>query len=203
MNKTSIEWTDYSSNLIKYRDPDGKVVHGCVKVSPGCANCYASAISKRFSGGEFMASRQKTLTPFFDEAEAQHILRSEATGAHRGMPDTLNAAAGLWATPAAHATKGAYSPGALTRRDGKSRMDLLDNQAVYFQPFRPAASTPSDGGRSSASTRTSRRRLNPDFAEWLMGWPIGWTVPGSPLPETEWSRWWRHMRGSLYELGWR
>ncbi len=128
---------------------------------------------------------------------------SEATGAHRGMPDTLNAAAGLWATPAARATKGAYSPGALTRRDGKSRMDLLDNQAVYFQPFRPAASTPSDGGRSSASTRTSRRRLNPDFAEWLMGWPIGWTVPGSPLPETEWSRWWRHMRGSLYELGWR
>ena len=80
MNKTSIEWTDYSSNLIKYRDPDGKVVHGCVKVSPGCANCYASAISKRFSGGEFMASRQKTLTPFFDEEEARRILRSRATG---------------------------------------------------------------------------------------------------------------------------
>ena len=33
--------------------------------------------------------------------------------------------------------------------------------------------------------------------------PIGWTVPGSPLPETEWSRWWRHMRGSLSALGWR
>ena len=128
---------------------------------------------------------------------------SEATGAHRGTPDTLNAAAGLWATPAARATKGACSPGALTRRDGKSRMDLLDNQAVYFQPFRPAASTPSDGGRSSASTPALPRRLNPDFVEWLMGWPIGWTVPGSPLPETEWSRWWRHMRGSLYELGWR
>lgn len=61
MNRTSIEWTDFSSNLIKFRDPDGKVVHGCVKVSPGCANCYASAISKRFSGGEFTASRQKTL----------------------------------------------------------------------------------------------------------------------------------------------
>ena len=80
MNKTSIEWTDYSSNLIKYRDPDGKVVYGCVKVSPGCANCYASAISKRFSGGEFTASRQKTLTPFFDEEEARRILRSRATG---------------------------------------------------------------------------------------------------------------------------
>lgn len=64
-------------------------------------------------------------------------------------------------------------------------------------------STADAGVRSSASTRTLPRRLNPDFVEWLMGWPIGWTVPGSPLPETEWSRWWRHMRGSLYELGWR
>ncbi len=128
---------------------------------------------------------------------------SEATGAHRGTPDTLNAAAGLWATPAARATKGACSPGALTRRDGKSRMDLLDNQAVYFQPFRPAETTADAGVRSSASTPALPRRLNPDFVEWLMGWPIGWTVPGSPLPATEWSRWWRHMRGSLYELGWR
>ena len=24
MNRTSIEWTDFSSNLIKFRDPDGK-----------------------------------------------------------------------------------------------------------------------------------------------------------------------------------
>lgn len=80
MNKTSIEWTDFSSNIIKYRDPEGRTVHGCVKVSAGCANCYASAISKRFSGGEFTASRQKTLTPFFDEAEAQRILRTRVTG---------------------------------------------------------------------------------------------------------------------------
>lgn len=80
MNKTSIEWTDFSSNLIKYRDPEGRTVHGCIKVSAGCANCYASAISKRFSGGEFTASRQKTLTPYFDEAEAQRILRTRVTG---------------------------------------------------------------------------------------------------------------------------
>ena len=134
---------------------------------------------------------------------------SEATGAHRGMPDTLNAAAGHWpsdnwATPTRGiAEKGGHSESALTRQDGKSRMDLLDNQAVYFQPFRPAETTADAGVRSSASTRTLPRRLNPDFVEWLMGWPIGWTVPGSPLPETEWSRWWQHMRGSLSALGWR
>ena len=80
VNRTSIEWTDYTTNLIRYRDPEGRSVHGCIKVSAGCANCYASAISKRFSGGEFTASRQKTLTPYFDDAEAQRILRTRVTG---------------------------------------------------------------------------------------------------------------------------
>jgi len=47
VNKTSIEWTDYTSNLIRYRDPEGRSVHGCIKVSAGCANCYASAWSAR------------------------------------------------------------------------------------------------------------------------------------------------------------
>ena len=84
MNKTSIEWTDYTSNLIKYRDPEGRTVHGCIKVSPGCANCYASAWSARGLTGErdgaFTAKRQATLTPYFDDAEAQRILRTRVTG---------------------------------------------------------------------------------------------------------------------------
>ena len=33
MNRTSIEWTDYTTNLIRYRDPEGRSVHGCIKVS--------------------------------------------------------------------------------------------------------------------------------------------------------------------------
>ena len=84
MNKTTIEWTDYTSNLIKYRDPEGRTVHGCIKVSPGCANCYASAWSARGLTGErdgaFTAKRQATLTPYFDDAEAQRILRTRVTG---------------------------------------------------------------------------------------------------------------------------
>ena len=85
MNKTSIEWTDYTSNLIRYRDPEGRSVHGCIKVSAGCANCYASAWSARGltgeRGGAFTAKRQATLTPSFDEAEGKRILRTKATGA--------------------------------------------------------------------------------------------------------------------------
>ena len=84
MNKTSIEWTDYTSNLIRYRDPEGRSVHGCIKVSAGCANCYASAWSARGltgeRGGAFTAKRQATLTPYFDDAEAQRILRTRVTG---------------------------------------------------------------------------------------------------------------------------
>ena len=64
MNRTSIEWTDYTSNLIRYRDPEGRSVHGCIKVSAGCANCYASAWSARGltgeRGGAFTAKRQAT-----------------------------------------------------------------------------------------------------------------------------------------------
>jgi protein gp37 len=38
MNRTSIEWTEYSWNPVT----------GCTPVSPGCANCYARRIYERF-----------------------------------------------------------------------------------------------------------------------------------------------------------
>lgn len=68
--------------------------------------------------------------------------------------------------------------------------------------FPPGELTTSDGEPSSPRVPSSPLQLNPTFVEWLMGWPIGWTVPGSPLPATEWSRWLRHMHSSLYTLGW-
>ena len=38
MNKTEIAWTDLTWNPVT----------GCTKVSPGCDNCYAEALSRRF-----------------------------------------------------------------------------------------------------------------------------------------------------------
>jgi len=38
MNKTNIEWADYTWNPIT----------GCTKISEGCANCYAHAVNRRF-----------------------------------------------------------------------------------------------------------------------------------------------------------
>ena len=48
MNRTSIEWADWSVNPIKLRLASGKTVNACTKVSAGCANCYAESITKRW-----------------------------------------------------------------------------------------------------------------------------------------------------------
>lgn len=58
-----------------------------------------------------------------------------------------------WPTPCASASKGS-SPASLTRKTGKSRAkDRIDHAVMA-----------SDGGQ-----------LNPEWVEWLMGWPIGHT----------------------------
>ena len=58
-----------------------------------------------------------------------------------------------WPTPVASMAKGS-SPAALTRRSGADRLnDRLDHAVMAL-----------DGGH-----------LNPEWAEWLMGWPTGWT----------------------------
>lgn len=49
----------------------------------------------------------------------------------------------------------------------------------------------------SLSTK-GKPKLNANFVEWLMGWPIGWTA--SELAATELSRWQQRMRSSLWQL---
>lgn len=76
VQRTNIEWTDFSSALLKYRDNEGKSVHACVKCSDGCRNCYAEGIANRFENRKYTLSMVKVVTPFFDESEAKKILRS-------------------------------------------------------------------------------------------------------------------------------
>ncbi len=44
---TSISWTDETINPLVMQRPGGKLGHFCVKLSPGCANCYAATMSAR------------------------------------------------------------------------------------------------------------------------------------------------------------
>ncbi|MBR7651511.1 recombinase family protein [Brucella oryzae] len=50
------------------------------------------------------------------------------------------------------------------------------------------------GPRSSVNDLT----FNPNFSDWVMGWPIGWTDPMQRV--TGWSVWLQHMRGALLKL---
>lgn len=92
---------------------------------------------------------------------------------------TLEGQASLWATPSARDWRdGAASPDTMQRNARP-----LNEQACHASL--PDATTRPDGEPSSTQAaltscprcaRTAKRRLNPRFVEWLMGFPIGWTV---------------------------
>jgi protein gp37 len=72
--KTSIQWTDHSVNPIRARLGNA-VGHHCVKVSPGCTNCYSSQLQSRFRMPRFEMGKRKDVEPFFDEKRLQEVLR--------------------------------------------------------------------------------------------------------------------------------
>lgn len=78
MNKTSIEWTDFTWNPIRARRtdplPKSALADGprsgtfCTRISPGCTNCYASVINKRFGTGlEYTVPNLEKHEFFIDE----------------------------------------------------------------------------------------------------------------------------------------
>lgn len=73
--------------------------------------------------------------------------------AQGGMP--LSMAARIWPTPTVSMAKGATLK---DRKDGRKRNDRLDYAVAQ-----------EDG-------TTQNGQLNPEFVEWLMGYPIGWTA---------------------------
>lgn len=84
----------------------------------------------------------------------------------------------VWPTPAARDSKGANSAEhALVTGGGRKHMDQLAN-FVEHSPSSPLAQPTSDGLKSYGSEPILRRRLNPAFGCWLMGWPCWWTNPG-------------------------
>ena len=65
----------------------------------------------------------------------------------------------MFPTPTSRDYKGGYKTESLTRKDGKSRaLEALPNAVL-------------DG----KGTEMAAGQLNPQWVEWLMGYPIGWT----------------------------
>jgi protein gp37 len=100
MNRTPIEWTDFSANPVRFRAPDGRVVWACEKLSPGCANCYAEDLSHRYGGsrraGDWNAGTMATLTPFLDEAELRKMLTYKPAAGKRCFVGDMTDIFGAW-----------------------------------------------------------------------------------------------------------
>jgi protein gp37 len=78
MNRTDIEWCDFTVNPIRFRNLEtGKVGHYCEKLSHGCKNCYASRMQTGpfLSSLEFVDGNKSKGELFFDESVLQQVLR--------------------------------------------------------------------------------------------------------------------------------
>lgn len=99
MNKTSIQWTDYTSNPIRYVDKDGKDVWACVKHSPGCVNCYAEAIAHRWKRGhDFTKANMEKygIKPFLDPMELNSIRKYKPAAGKRCFIGDMTDIFGEW-----------------------------------------------------------------------------------------------------------
>jgi hypothetical protein len=130
----------------------------------------------------------------------------KATDSEQGPASTyargnapLNGEAANWPTPTAEDSESSGNrnlPGAGNTLTHASRAhggtSLVDASCRSLPP--DATVPPGDG--SSPTTPASRRRLNPRFVSWLMGWPlIGGTTSGSSA--TALSRYRQRMRHAL------
>jgi protein gp37 len=101
MQRTAIGWTDFSANLLKYRNQNGEVVWACVHASEGCRFCYSEALAKRWGRGEaFTAENMKALTPFFDEKEAAQIIKSKKISGKKVFINDMTDLFGEWVSDA-------------------------------------------------------------------------------------------------------
>ncbi len=99
------------------------------------------------------------------------------SGDRMGEP-LLDGQARQWPTPGSHDDKGSNEIG--------QRRGQLDEAAEQIFRTSPPGQPTQDGQTSSPNTPTSRRRLNPRFVAWLMGWPPI-DANGCGFSEMEWS----------------
>lgn len=93
----------------------------------------------------------------------------------------------LWSTITAAAARGSQ----MTRGNERSDELLLGGQAILLCLLLDHETPP---GQKLSATLLA---LNPQFAEWLMGWPIGWT--GLRPLETELAPWLLRARGLAWQ----
>lgn len=124
--------------------------------------------SKRGGGakGEQLANQVAHCWPTPDANEASY------SNGKFGM--NLREASSTWPTPRSEDSESCGNHSGAT--------DSLTGATRCFPSFLPAPETSPHGEESSASAPTSRRRLNANFVDWLMGFPVGWSSTRPSVP---------------------
>ena len=166
-----------------------------------------------------MQTREGWSAEQIEEARAKERAKGQNGN---GFGIGLGAQTTTWPTPAAHQdTRGAQAKAdaAIDREARGHQLALADRALIFSHPapetrphgptlsqlrpiWRPLrASVIASHGRATWRRLwkgRTKRRLNPGFVEWLMGWPPGHAL--CACSETAFTRWQRHMRGALLAL---
>ena len=137
-------------------------------------------------GGDLQAQVENWPTPSARDADKWH---NRAPGHARQV--NLSGMAHNWPTPRAEDSE---SSGA---RLSRGTADTLTAASRSFLPDPP---TPTPGAPSSPSGPTSRRRLNPRFVAYLMGWPEAHEPNGSGSTATAWCHYRQRMHSAYSGL---
>jgi hypothetical protein len=109
-------------------------------------------------------------TPRTITGGAESAQRKQELGRTESGGSDLKSAAANWPTPATNDYRSPNGASHMDRSTGAKHMDQLRNFIEHS--FLPAPPTSTHGGKPPS---TSTRLLNPDFVDWLMGLPPGWT----------------------------
>lgn len=96
--KTSISWTAFSSNPIRYRDRhSGSTVWACVHKSAGCINCYAERMALKWNRGRaFTRPNIELLEPFIADHELQRLASAPGLTGQRVFIGDMTDIFGSW-----------------------------------------------------------------------------------------------------------
>lgn len=185
---------------------DGSASRGDRWLTPHGMSGMEQETGKAGAGGEFAKQVTNWTTPSATDGEKG----GPNCRGGRGDP-ILPGQACQWPTPAARDSKGTNSEQhALVTGGGRKHMDQLANFVAYsplVQTIRDGLeSSPMNDGlpqhsasKSNTTPRLLSRRLNPYFVEWLMGWPLGWTlaIVGNASNAAETASWRFALRSQL------
>lgn len=205
MNKTSISWTDYTSNPIRARNLEtGKTGHFCIRVSEGCKNCYASEWNEKRYGTalEFTVPNREKVEVYLDEKELAEWSKPKYAGQKvfvcdmsdlfgEWVPDHMIAR--VWMAMARSlATFQVLTKRPQRMREWATRWVDLEGETSDFKGVRGPEAT-------RAAHPSGRGQI---FADYLEG--LGPPPEGAAYPTFDWMegpRWWPRLPLSNVWLG--